>query len=117
MSCRNEYSRSSRGSSRGSFSVAAAPWSAFISVIARRGISTFSDVEALVQHGEDLNAAIADAPRRDSGFSPLTLAWVLRDLDVRAIASCAGVDDEGAERLDTFRRGLMERLVTPAPDA
>jgi hypothetical protein len=66
------------------------------------------DVEALVRNGEDLDTAIRDAPLRDSGFSPLTLAWVLRELDVTAGNSAAD-----AARLDAFRERLIERLVTP----
>ncbi len=66
------------------------------------------DVEALVRNGEDLDMAIRDAPLRDSGFSPLTLAWVLRELDVTAGNSAAD-----AARLDAFRERLIERLVTP----
>lgn len=35
------------------------------------------DVSALVGVGESLDAALRLAPERDSGFSPLTLAWLL----------------------------------------
>ena len=72
------------------------------------------DVQALVESGEDLDSALAAAPRRDSGFSPLTLGWVLRDLDVNGLAGSLGFGDDVAERLDAFRRSLVERLVTPS---
>lgn len=80
-------------------------------LLERSELRDLIDVEALVAHGEDLKRAIADAPRRDSGFSPLTLAWVLRELDVPTIAASAGVDSATAERLDAFRRALVEQLV------
>ena len=69
------------------------------------------DIEALLRAGEKLDVALADAPRRDRGFSPLTLAWVLRDLDVHAVASSAGLDEAAAARLDAFRRWLIGELV------
>lgn len=35
------------------------------------------DIKALLDAGGDLDRALADAPRKDGGFSPETLAWVL----------------------------------------
>ncbi len=81
-------------------------------LLERAELRDLIDVEALVRAGHDANAAIADAPRRDSGFSPLTLAWVLREWNVKAIASSMNVDDAVAERLAAFRRELIERLTT-----
>jgi hypothetical protein len=72
------------------------------------------DIEALLQRGESLDRAIADAPRRDSGFSPLTLALVLRDLNIRDLAAAAAIDRDTAARLDAFRRSLIERLIEPS---
>jgi hypothetical protein len=37
-----------------------------------------ADVKALLDAGGDLESALRDAPMKDAGFSPLTLAWVLR---------------------------------------
>jgi len=71
------------------------------------------DVDALLRSGQSLETAIADAPRRDSGFSPLTLAWVLRDFDVHALAPSAGLDAPSAADLDAFRLALIARLVDP----
>ena len=84
-------------------------------LLERSELRDLVDVEALVRSGEDLNSAVADAPRRDSGFSPLTLAWVLRDWDVRKIAPSAGVSDTDAETLEHFRQSLIDRLITPEP--
>lgn len=82
-------------------------------LLERSEVRDLVDVEALLQRGESLDLAIADAPRRDSGFSPLTLAWVLRDLKIRDLAAAAGVDDETAARLDAFRKSLIDRLIEP----
>lgn len=71
------------------------------------------DVEALLDRGESLAVAIVDAPRRDSGFSPLTLAWVLRDLNVRDLATSTGLDQDTASRIDAFRNSLIEQLIEP----
>jgi predicted nucleotidyltransferase component of viral defense system len=80
-------------------------------LLERSEIRDLVDVEALLRSGESLEQAIADAPRRDSGFSPLTLAWVLRDFDVRALASTTGLDDAAAAELETFRVELIGQLL------
>jgi hypothetical protein len=82
-------------------------------LLERAEIRDLIDVEALLLRREDLGLAIADAPRRDSGFSPLTLAWVLRDLNLLALAGAAGLDDEAARRLDAFRASLIDKLIEP----
>jgi hypothetical protein len=84
-------------------------------LLERSELRDLVDIEALVRAGEDLSSAVADAPRRDSGFSPLTLAWVLRDWDVRTIALSAGVFD--AEALERFRQSLIDRLIALEPSA
>lgn len=62
------------------------------------------DVQALVAAGGDLERALADAPKKDGGFSPETLAWVL-DTTVPARA----VPPELAE----FKAALIKRLLAP----
>ncbi|MHC5069490.1 MAG: hypothetical protein ACYTGO_03295, partial [Planctomycetota bacterium] len=58
--------------------------------------------------------ALADAPRKDGGFSPLTLAWLLRDLPVESVARAQG---ESGDDLAEFRDKLVERLTKGgAPD-
>lgn len=83
-------------------------------LLERSEIRDLIDVQALVRIGVSLDAAIADAPRRDRGFSPLTLAWVLRDLDLTRMTSAAGLDETSAASLEAFRESLIERLVAPA---
>lgn len=62
------------------------------------------DVRALLDAGGDLDRALADAPRKDGGFSPETLAWVL---DTTAHSGRA---DGG---LAAFRQTLIARLLRP----
>jgi hypothetical protein len=82
-------------------------------LLERAEVRDLIDVEALLESGESLEIGIADAPRRDSGFSPLTLAWVLRDLNVVELAALAGLSGEVAGRLDEFRKSLIETLIVP----
>ncbi|MDP9190580.1 MAG: nucleotidyl transferase AbiEii/AbiGii toxin family protein [Acidobacteriota bacterium] len=82
-------------------------------LLERAEVRDLIDVEALLECGESFELAIADAPRRDSGFSPLTLAWVLRDLHVVELAASAGLTGEVAGRLDEFRKSLIETLIVP----
>jgi hypothetical protein len=69
------------------------------------------DVKALVDAGEDLLAALRDASRKDSGFSPLTLAWVLKGTDPRPAVKALGWSSAQAEELLAFRQELIERLT------
>jgi predicted nucleotidyltransferase component of viral defense system len=82
-------------------------------LLERSELRDLIDVDALMRSGESLDVAIADAPRRDSGFSPLTLAWLLRDFDVYRLAKADGVNDTDAKHLDAFRQKLIDRLVNP----
>lgn len=56
----------------------------------------------------DLVRAVADAPRKDGGFSAVTLAWLLPRYPARKLAGAYGMDPEGAE---TMRPALEARLV------
>jgi hypothetical protein len=82
-------------------------------LLSRSELRDLIDVEALVASGEDLPSAIDDAPRRDSGFSRLTLAWVLRDFDVRSMAVALGYEPATIDRLEAFRQTLIESLIAP----
>lgn len=75
------------------------------------------DVKALVDSGEDLQAALRDAPQKDAGFSPLTLAWVLKDTDPRPALKALGWSTVQVEDLLAFRQWLIDRLTAAtAPD-
>ena len=81
-------------------------------MLSRSELRDLVDAEALVAHGVSLDDAIASAPRKDGGFSPLTLAWVLRNLDLPSLAAAVSVPDQELERLDRFRLDLIERLLS-----
>jgi len=84
-------------------------------LLERSELRDLVDIEALVRSGQDLHSAIAAAPRRDSGFSPLTLAWILRDWDVGRIAHSAGLRESDGEKLESFRQSLIDQLIAPEP--
>jgi predicted nucleotidyltransferase component of viral defense system len=84
-------------------------------LLERSELRDLVDIEALVRSGQDLRSAIALAPRRDSGFSPLTLAWILRDWDVRRIAHAGGLPEADGEKLEAFRQSLIDQLIAPEP--
>jgi hypothetical protein len=76
------------------------------------------DVRALLAASGDLARAVRDAPRKDGGFSPLTLAWILRGLPISAMAEEEGVVPSEAADLARFRDELVGRLTAAArPDA
>ena len=81
-------------------------------LLERSELRDLVDVEALVRSGQNIEIAIADAPKRDHGFSPLTLAWVLRDFDVAAMARTSGHASDAA-RLESFREELIDTLLDP----
>jgi len=56
-------------------------------LLERSEIRDLADVQALLDAGGDLDAALDDAPSKDAGFSALTLAWVLKGYDPRHAAS------------------------------
>lgn len=80
-------------------------------LLSRSEIRDLQDVRELVEHGGDLERGLADAPRKDGGFSPLTLAWVLRSLPAEKLAAAAGLpQDQGAE-LEKFKQRLVRILL------
>ena len=80
-------------------------------LLGRSEIRDLVDVRVLLTAGGDLPRALGDAPRRDAGFSPLTLAWVLRGLPVASLASAAGRAEGERAALERFRDDLVLRLA------
>lgn len=85
-----------------------------VALLSRSELRDLIDVRAFLAAGLRLEDALEHAPMKDAGFSPLTLAWVLRSLDVRRLAAVSGVDEEEAGALVTFRDSLIAALVAPA---
>ena len=70
------------------------------------------DVKSLVESGVSLESAIQDAPAKDAGFSPATLAWVLRGLPLLELAQRSGLATDIIEGLVSFPDLLVKRLWT-----
>ena len=86
-------------------------------LLERSEIRDLVDVKALLAAGLDLQAALDDAPKKDAGFSPLTLAWVLKGYDPRPAARALGWDADRTEELLSFRQWLIDRLTaSTAPE-
>jgi len=77
-------------------------------LLSRAELRDLIDVRELLTSGCDLERALADAPKKDGGFSPLTLAWLLRDLPVESLASTEG---ERVADMKLFRDELVGRLT------
>ncbi len=83
-------------------------------LLERSEVRDLVDVKALVDAGGDLHAALADAPKKDAGFSPLTLAWVLKDFDLGPVAKLLGWTTAQKEELSSFRQWLIDQLTASA---
>ena len=80
-------------------------------LLSRSELRDLLDVKALVENGIDLDRALADAPRKDAGFSPLTLAWVLKGFQLRVLGGELGLGNAELEEIAKFQASLVERLV------
>lgn len=81
-------------------------------LLSRSELRDLQDVKALLEAGGDWDRALRDAPEKDGGFSPLTLAWVLRALDERALAEAARWSALEIRGLSEFKAELVDRLVS-----
>jgi len=80
-------------------------------LLSRSEVRDLFDVQALLDAGGDLVRALADAPKKDAGFSPLTLSWVLETTDFGSIAKSMGWKTEAIEALTRFRDSLVQKLL------
>ena len=80
-------------------------------LLGRCELRDLQDVKALLDAGANLGRALSDAPRKDRGFSALTLAWVLKEFRPRVLASALGWSPAEAEVIEQFHRDLIDRLV------
>lgn len=87
-------------------------------LVHRAELRDLSDVCDLLATGGDLARAMQDAPKKEAGFSALTLAWLLRQLPVPSLAEAAGMGPEAAQTLASRRDELLGRLTQlTRPDA
>jgi len=83
-------------------------------LLSRSELRDLEDVRALLDGGGDLVRALADAPRKDAGFSPVTLAWVLEQLPVAAMSRALGRAADESRALEDFRERLVGDLLAAA---
>lgn len=87
-----------------------------VALLGRSELRDLQDIKALVESGEDLDRAVADAPRKDGGFSPLTLAWLLRSFPEEALGQALGWGAEEIAELQRFKHLLIGRLLAESSD-
>jgi len=80
-------------------------------LLSRSELRDLEDVRVLLDAGGNLGRALSDAPRKDRGFSTLTLAWVLREMAVVQLAERDRWTPDEAETLRAFREELVDRLT------
>lgn len=80
-------------------------------LLERSELRDLQDVRTLLEAGGDLERALAQAPQKDAGFSPLTLAWVLRELPISSLGLGSGWPGEEVSRLERFRDDLVQKIA------
>jgi len=80
-------------------------------MLGRSELRDLIDVRELLRTGGDLERASKDAPRKDGGYSPIMLSWILNGLRIRAMAQAEGLDERATHELEAFRDELVERLT------
>lgn len=83
----------------------------FCALLSRAELRDLRDVRELLAHGGDMARALGDAPRKDTGFSPLVLAWLLKDLPIRSMARVDALGDDEITSLERFRDDLVASLL------
>lgn len=83
-------------------------------LLERSELRDLLDVRVLLDAGGNLERALRDAPEKDAGFSPLTLAWVLRQLPISSLAEVSGWSSADGADLQNFRDELLRRITSLA---
>ena len=86
-------------------------------LLSRSELRDLDDVRALLEAGGDLSRAVADAPRKDSGFSPVTLAWVLQEMPIGAMGRALGRGAGEIRGFEDFRERLVGAILATAKPA
>ena len=81
-----------------------------VALVGRSELRDLVDACVLLDRGGDLPRALSEAPRKDAGFSPLILAWLLHDMPVERKGRADGRSTEEIERLLVLRRDLAARV-------
>jgi hypothetical protein len=80
-------------------------------LLGRTELRDLVDVQALLEAGADLTSAVRDAPKKDTGFSAMTLAWVLHTFEAAPLARALGWSEEQVAGIDAYRQQLIDRLT------
>jgi hypothetical protein len=80
-------------------------------LLSRAELRDLIDLRDLLAQGGSLERALGDAPRKDGGFSPLTLAWVLKQTGPRPAARALGWTESQIRDISDFQSTLIERLI------
>ncbi|MEW5850328.1 MAG: nucleotidyl transferase AbiEii/AbiGii toxin family protein [Myxococcota bacterium] len=80
-------------------------------LMSRSEVRDLVDIRALLRAGGDLQRALEDAPKKDGGFSPLTLAWLLEEFPLKSAGRALGMSPEFLDELDAFRTSLKQRVL------
>ncbi|HVK88111.1 MAG TPA: nucleotidyl transferase AbiEii/AbiGii toxin family protein [Kofleriaceae bacterium] len=83
-------------------------------LLSRSELRDLVDVRELVARGGDLTRALADCPKQDGGFSPLTFGWSVREFPVERLGAVYGMSAGDIEALVRFRDDLVARVVAEA---
>jgi hypothetical protein len=83
-------------------------------LLSRKELRDLRDVRELLQKGGDLERALADAPRKDGGFSPLMVAWILKGTSVPDMAPVGALTPAELAELVQFKEELVDRLTRAA---
>jgi len=84
-------------------------------LLSRKELRDLRDVRELLRRGGDLERALSDAPRKDGGFSPLMVAWILRGTALREMAPVGELEPAELEELIRFKDELVAQLTRAAP--
>lgn len=80
-------------------------------LLSRSEMRDLVDVQVLLATGGDLRRALGDAPRQDGGFSPLTLAYSLRQLPLEKAGRALAWANDAIASLAQFRDELVDRVL------
>ena len=83
-------------------------------LLSRSELRDLVDLRAILAAGGDLVQGMRDAPRKDGGFSPLVVAWLLRDWQPASLARSAGWSESDADALAAFHAELLDRITRAA---
>ena len=76
-----------------------------VALLSRYELRDLADLRELLERGADFELALRQAPEKDGGFSPATLAWVLESHPFEKYRQDQVLPAEVVEGLPAFRGG------------